>query len=266
MSGQWCITCRMGSDQHLHSKRSWKKGHGAKFFCPVTKLQHHLSAILYVDDTDLLHIDLTKDESVKDVHIAIQESVNSWGNLLTATEGVLQPQKCFYSIISFKWKNGEWKYAENNKNNKYSITVPLPGGGNAAIIHKSITHAGKTLGAMTSPDGNSSTSLGMMQDNAQQLINDVRGGHLHRHNVWFSMKVQLWPSVRYGICSSTATFQILEGDLRKQYYQLLPLRGIVHTTQSKAGRLTPASSALAYHTSELKLLLQCPTAIDALWV
>jgi hypothetical protein len=70
------------------------------------------------------------------------------GNLLIATGGVIQPQKCFYSIILFEWKNGEWKYAENNKNNKYSITVPLPGGGNAAISHKSITHAERTLRAM----------------------------------------------------------------------------------------------------------------------
>ena len=37
-----------------------RKGHGAKFICPVTKLEKHLSAILYVDDTDILHIDLTK--------------------------------------------------------------------------------------------------------------------------------------------------------------------------------------------------------------
>ena len=36
-----------------------KKGHGAKFICPVTKLKRHLSAILYMDDTDILHIDLT---------------------------------------------------------------------------------------------------------------------------------------------------------------------------------------------------------------
>jgi hypothetical protein len=48
-----------------------------------------------------------KDESVDEVHMAIQGSVNSWGKLLIATGGVLQPQKCFYSVISFDWKNGE---------------------------------------------------------------------------------------------------------------------------------------------------------------
>jgi hypothetical protein len=74
-----------------------KKGHGAKFICPVTKLERHLSAILYVDDTDILHIDLTKDERVDEVHERIQASVNSWGNLLIATGGALQPAKCFYS-------------------------------------------------------------------------------------------------------------------------------------------------------------------------
>jgi hypothetical protein len=54
-----------------------KKGHGAKFYCPITNLKHHLSAIFYVNDTNLLHIDLSKDETVKEVHIAIQDSVNS---------------------------------------------------------------------------------------------------------------------------------------------------------------------------------------------
>jgi hypothetical protein len=57
-------------------------GHGAKFLCPITQLQHHLSAILYIDDTNLLHINLTKHESINEVHLAIQESVYSWGNLL----------------------------------------------------------------------------------------------------------------------------------------------------------------------------------------
>ena len=59
-----------------------------------------------MDDTDLLHIDLTKDKSMDKVHNAIQNSVNSWGNLLIATGGVLQSSKCFYSIILFKWENG----------------------------------------------------------------------------------------------------------------------------------------------------------------
>ena len=44
-----------------------KKGHDIKFYCPITKLEHHLLAIIYVDDTNILHIDLTMDKSVEEV-------------------------------------------------------------------------------------------------------------------------------------------------------------------------------------------------------
>jgi hypothetical protein len=68
-------------------KAHGRKGHSAKFVCPITILEKHLSANLYVNDADLLHIGLTKNKTVNKVHAAIQESVNSWGNLLIAMGG-----------------------------------------------------------------------------------------------------------------------------------------------------------------------------------
>jgi hypothetical protein len=191
----------------------------------VTKLKRHLSAILCVDDTDILHIDLMKDERVDEVHERIQASVNSWGNLLIATGGALQPAKCFYSIISFEWLNGVWRYASNESRTELGVSVPLPGGGSAGIGHKAVQHAEKTLGAMTSPDDNSRAAIMMMQDKAQQWVNDVRNGKLHRRNVWFSLKFQLVMRIIYGLCSSMASFDDLSNEMRKQYYQILPLGG-----------------------------------------
>jgi hypothetical protein len=96
------------------SSEHMKRRDTAPNSCPIKKLQNYLSAILYVDDTDILYIDLTKDKRVEDVHHTIQERVNSWGNLPITTSGVLQPNKCFYSIISFEWTNGKWKYKNNS--------------------------------------------------------------------------------------------------------------------------------------------------------
>ncbi len=98
-----------------------KKDHGAKFIRPITHLKHHLSAILYVDNTDLLHIGLSKDETVNKLHSAIQDSVYSWGNLLIATGGVLKPAKCFYSIIPFEWRDGKWCYADNTLCGEFGV-------------------------------------------------------------------------------------------------------------------------------------------------
>jgi hypothetical protein len=121
-----------------------------------------------MDDTDLLHIDLTKDETVDEVHAAIQDSVDSWGNLLIAMGGVHQPNKCFYSIVSFKWVNGEWQYRNNQTKGEFKVTVPLPQKGRVPIAHNSITHAEKTLGAMTSPDGSSRALIKIMKEKAQK--------------------------------------------------------------------------------------------------
>ena len=191
-----------------------KKGHGAKFFCPVTKLEKHLAAILYIDDTDILHIDLRRNERVKEVHQRIQESVNSWDNLLIATGGALQPAKCFYSIILFEWDNNARRYASNENKAEFGVSVLLPCGGSAGIGHKLVSHAKKTLGAMTSPDGNSCAAIMMLQDKAQQWVTNVRNGKLHCRNVCFSLKYQLWPRLAYSLCSSTATFDALSTALR----------------------------------------------------
>jgi hypothetical protein len=44
------------------------------------------------------------------------------------------------------------------------------------------------------------------------------------------MKVQFWPRIGYGLCSSTAMFQELAKSLHRQYYQMLPLCGVVWST------------------------------------
>jgi hypothetical protein len=84
---------------------------------------------------------------------------------------------------------------------------------------------------MTSPDGNSKVGIQLMQEKAQSWINDVKSGHLHHRNIWFSLKVQFWPRIGYGLCSTTATYRQLEQALHQQNYQILPLGGVVqHTT------------------------------------
>jgi hypothetical protein len=83
---------------------------------------------------------------------------------------------------------------------------------------------------MTLPDGNSASAIGMMQGKAQQWINAVRNGKLHRRNVWFSFKVQFRPQIGYGLCSSSASLKELDKALYRQYYQILPMGGIVRTT------------------------------------
>ncbi len=70
----------------LHAHK--KKGHWMKILCPMSKLTGHVAAVLYVDDTDVSHLDLSLEETTEEAHAWLQQSVLSWGNLLIATGGL----------------------------------------------------------------------------------------------------------------------------------------------------------------------------------
>ena len=64
-----------------------RKVHGGQFIFPISRREGHLAAIISVDDTDLIHIDMNQDKSVPEAHAAMQESIVNWVRLLIATGG-----------------------------------------------------------------------------------------------------------------------------------------------------------------------------------
>ena len=93
----WAVVSIVILDAHK------RKGHGAKIVCPITNLCHHLATILFVNDTDILHLIMDADESAFEAHRAMQASVSSWGRLLIASGGSFKPSKCFHYLVSFDW-------------------------------------------------------------------------------------------------------------------------------------------------------------------
>ena len=129
-----------------------EKGHGAHFVCPMSNLSGHLAAILFVDDTDIVHIDLSDNQTVGGAHESLQDSIHNWGQLLIATGGAFKPVKCFHHLISHVWRaNGAWKCATNEENEQFDIAVPMPDRSSVPIEHLSVDAGRKTLGVFTCP-------------------------------------------------------------------------------------------------------------------
>jgi hypothetical protein len=209
------------------------KGHSAHFIAPMSQVRSSLLAILYIDDTDLIIINMDADESIVEVHVAIQQAIENWGHLLIATGGTLKPEKCFYHLIDFAWtQKGGWQYVAHHEDVGATVYVPLPDGRRAPISHLAVDDAQKTLGVTTCPSGNSSGSLRQMKGNAKKWFDSLTAGRLHRRMMWFSVDQQMWPSAKYCLCCSMATLPELDSVLMPLYGQMLPLGGIV----SKANR------------------------------
>ena len=207
-----------------------RKGHGGHFLCPISRREGHLAAILFVDDTDLIHIDMEQDQSVYQAHAAMQESIENWGQLLIATGGSLKPSKCFYHMISFVWSpDGRWKYENNEDDEDLNISVPMPDGSSVFIDHEAVGTSKKTLGVETCPSGDNKGQLEAMQDKAQGWVDKAKNGKLQRRSLWFLLDKQFWPKVKYGLCGNTAGFLQLEDCLQKQYWQIMPIGGIIRS-------------------------------------
>ena len=86
----WCVISIMILQAHI------ARGHGAHFIAPLSQVCSSLAVIFYVNDTDLLCLDMDGNKTVVEVHAALQRAIDNWGKLLIATGGTLKPDKCFF--------------------------------------------------------------------------------------------------------------------------------------------------------------------------
>jgi hypothetical protein len=56
-----------------------RKGHGIHLTCLITKKEMHLVGTLFVDDTNLEHFNVTKNEMATEAHEEMQSSILNWG-------------------------------------------------------------------------------------------------------------------------------------------------------------------------------------------
>jgi hypothetical protein len=168
-----------------------RKGHGAHLVTPISNQPCHLVGGLFVDDTNLFHLDTQRVDSATDMHERLQEAVINWGKLLIATGGALKPEKCSYYLISFKWKaDGTWLYDQNELNPHFTLGMPMADGSLEEIEHLLISKAIKTLGSMMCLLGSSVSAIKLMKTLGQEWVDRVLASSLSCWNVWFMVDCQ----------------------------------------------------------------------------
>jgi hypothetical protein len=157
------------------------KGHSAHYIAPISGLLCHLPRGLFVDDTDLIHVDIRRVETALEAHAHLQELVTNLGKLLMATGGALKPAKCSFYLLSFLWKvNRTWVYEPNEVNTALTIGVPMLDSSLEESKHLPFNKVIKTLGSMTCSSGSSAVGLDRMQQQGQEWVDKVLASMLSR--------------------------------------------------------------------------------------
>ena len=105
----------------------------------------------------------------------------------------------------------------------------MPDGSLVEIDHLSVDTAKETLGVFTCPSGDASAQFLSMLQKGQNWIDRAAESNLQRRDILFVLDLQLWPRLGYGICSISATWKKLETCLKRVWWKLLPLGGVIRS-------------------------------------
>jgi hypothetical protein len=203
-----------------------RRGYGAHLVGGWSQRQLPLSALLYVDDTDLLH---KHDDSLNSPDTLVpwvQEATNHWGHLLQATGGNLKPAKCYWYLLHYEFHKGVATLTPKSHLQKYSINIPQPNEENVPMIMKDPTEASNVLGVLTNPTGDGEPMLNHMLAKGYKWSTRVKTSKLSPTDTWFSFRTQAIMSVRYGLIPLMASRELIETKLSRWYYHCLPLLGV----------------------------------------
>ncbi len=85
------------------------KGYGAQIYLSYYKQLLLLSAIMYVNDTDLIHWSCIPICNSKELIAAVQTATYAWGVLAIATGAAMKPEKCYAYFLLYWFDKGRAK-------------------------------------------------------------------------------------------------------------------------------------------------------------
>ena len=156
-------------------------GHGATLTSALAARIFLLSAVLYVDDGDLLHWGSSSVQTDEEHIEQVQEATTDYGMLAQATGGALKPKKCGTYFMFYKFVQGRAKLKrlkefpeplgevmkDDGKGGTCTapahLRIPQVDGSEAPIESWDINHPSKMLGVYFTPVGNGKPHMTAMR-------------------------------------------------------------------------------------------------------
>ena len=202
------------------------KGYGAFFASAWSGMILGIAAILYVDDTDLLHVSRSPSTPENEFCLEVQNATHYWASLLQATGGNLKPEKCYWYLLSYKFVHGRAVLRPKRELSAYTLQIPQPNSTNVVIQLKDPDEASEVLGVWSCPSSNGQAQLDHMLKKGRKWGNRVLHSTLQPAEVWQSFKTQAVPSVTYGLIALMSSREALDEAFASWYYHILPALGI----------------------------------------
>ena len=129
-----------------------RQGHGARFTPGLARDALILAAVIYVNDSNLLHLAQSTPTDAEFL-ASVQAATVDWTGLVHASGGSLKPAKCFWYMLGWKWVRGVARLKSLAELPQFPLMIPQPGGAMAAINLHPVDKPEKKLGVYVCPMG-----------------------------------------------------------------------------------------------------------------
>lgn len=179
-----------------------KKTDGAKFHDPSKEIAVNRICSGFVDD--ITHIvnsfaeSLQEGEPLQELGEKMNTTAQWWEELLHATRGKLELQKCFFYLMY--WKFDDEGVARLTKADESAFSVKMrdsESGDEVQIDQKECDEAHKTLGAMETPSGNYKAEVQRLLEKAKKMAQQIATALVNIHEAKVIFWTMYLPSISY---------------------------------------------------------------------
>ena len=184
-----------------------------------------LTAIMYVDDSDILLAAKNNNETPHTTRNRAQRAAITYQNAVEQTGGAIRPEKCRWYLIKFHYKGGSWHYTQ--KDSVPPIVIKNSQGDLQQIEQLDIKTGWKGLGIVSAPNGNWNDHVTyLLKEKIQPWNIAIKSTYLFKHDVYRSATTSIFKSVEYTLPATSLTStqcKTINTNLHKTY---LPRIGI----------------------------------------
>ena len=183
-----------------------------------------LTAIMYVDDTDILIAATNKNDDAETIQRKSQQAATAYQDGVQQTGGAVRPDKCRWYLITFAWRSGKWYY---EKKNQYQINLEDDKGKSQIVTKLQINQGFKGLGIVTAPDGNWKDHVTyLIEEKIKPWNQSIQSSYLQKQDIYRAAFTSIFKTIDYTLPAtymSTSQCQLINAQLHKRF---LPKLGI----------------------------------------
>jgi hypothetical protein len=180
-------------------------GNGGIFVEPISGKVSHTVGFAFVDDTDLIELDLREHITTQQTMENMQDSITRWEGGLKATGGAIVPTKSWVYPISFNFNtDGKWKYETVSE---IDANFSVRDHNNVRLSLKQYNpHVGQeTLGVILAPDGNNQAMLESLISKANAWKDHIQTGFLNPKDAHQALHTTILKTLQYPLPAMTLT-------------------------------------------------------------